>query len=79
MIIDKDGKLVTDLKPEEVEIYEDGREQKITNFSFNLSESTSPSRDVKQTAADKNAPAVPPSPWRLPPRTWGGPTSRCNG
>ncbi|HEX6186976.1 MAG TPA: VWA domain-containing protein [Pyrinomonadaceae bacterium] len=61
VITDKDGKLVTDLKPEEVEIYEDGREQKITNFSFNLSESTSPARDAKRTAADKNAPAPPPS------------------
>jgi VWFA-related protein len=61
VITDKAGKLVTDLKPEEVEIYEDGREQKITNFSFNLSESTSPGRDAKPTAADKNAPAVPPS------------------
>src|SRR5688572_30290929 len=33
VITDKNGKLVTDLKPEEVEIYENGREQKITNFS----------------------------------------------
>ena len=52
MITDKNGKLVTDLKPEEVEIYENGREQKITNFSFNLSESTSPARDAKRTAAE---------------------------
>src|SRR5687768_3429455 len=34
VITDKDGKLVTDLKPEEVEILEDGRPQTITNFSF---------------------------------------------
>ena len=61
VITDKNGKLVTDLKPEEVEIYENGREQKITNFSFNLSESTSTARDAKPTAADKNAPAPPPS------------------
>ena len=59
VITDKNGKLVTDLKPEEVEIYENGREQKITNFSFNLSESTSMARDAKP--ADKNAPAPPPS------------------
>jgi len=62
VITDKDGKLVTDLKPEEVEIYEDGREQKITNFSFNLSESTPTGRDAKPKAADKNAPPVPPTP-----------------
>ncbi|MGQ0761703.1 MAG: VWA domain-containing protein [Acidobacteriota bacterium] len=61
VITDKNGKLVTDLKPDEVEIYENGREQKITNFSFNLSESTSTARDAKPTAADKNAPAAPPS------------------
>ena len=61
VITDKNGKLVTDLKPEEVEIYENGREQKITNFSFNLSESTSTARDAKPNAADKNAPVAPPS------------------
>lgn len=61
VVTDKNGKLVTDLKPEEVENYENGREQKITNFSFNLSESTSTARDAKPTAADKNAPAAPPS------------------
>jgi VWFA-related protein len=60
VVTDKDGKLVTDLKPEEVEIYEDGREQKITNFSFNLSESVPASRDAKPTS-DKSAPPVPPS------------------
>lgn len=61
VITDKNGKLVTDLTPEEVEIYEDGRAQKITNFSFNLSESTSTARDAKTTAAGKNVPAPPPS------------------
>src|ERR1051326_7607672 len=34
IITDKSGKQVTDLKPEEMEIYEDGRQQKITNFSY---------------------------------------------
>ena len=34
VVTDKSGKLVTDLKPEEFEIYEDNHEQKITNFSF---------------------------------------------
>ncbi|MEP6945075.1 MAG: VWA domain-containing protein [Acidobacteriota bacterium] len=31
---DKKGKVVTDLKPDEVEIYENGQKQKVTNFSF---------------------------------------------
>jgi VWFA-related protein len=33
-VTDKKGKPVTDLKPEEVEIYENGEKQKIANFSF---------------------------------------------
>lgn len=64
VITDKNGKLVTDLRPEEVEIYENGREQKITNFSFNLSESTSTARDAKPTA-DKNAPPAPSAPVKV--------------
>lgn len=31
---DKKGKVVTDLKPEEIEVYENGKKQKLTNFSF---------------------------------------------
>ena len=61
VVTDKDGKLVTDLKAEEVEIYEDGREQEITNFSFNLSDAPATSRDLKPAAAAKNAPPVPPT------------------
>jgi VWFA-related protein len=34
VIVDKSGKPVTDLKPEEVRIYEDNRIQRITNFSY---------------------------------------------
>ena len=33
-VTDKNGKAVTDLKPEEIEIYENGERQKITNFSY---------------------------------------------
>jgi VWFA-related protein len=52
---------VTDLKPEEVEIYEDGRKQKITHFSFNATTTEQPEKDAKPVVADKNAPPVPPS------------------
>src|ERR1043165_9085859 len=47
VVTDSKGKLVTDLKPEEVEVFEDGRKQKISHFSFNLSETpvTAPIRD----------------------------------
>ena len=34
VITDRNGKIVTDLQPEEVQILEDGRPQKITNFSY---------------------------------------------
>ena len=63
IITDKSGKQVTDLKPEELEIYEDGRQQKITNFSYISTESgTAQPAEVKKPAApvDKYAPPVPP-------------------
>src|SRR5438552_11388361 len=48
VVTDKSGKPVTDLKPEEIEIFEDGRKQKITNFSYILAESS----EVRPTNAD---------------------------
>ena len=33
-VTDKRGRVVNDIKPEEVEIYENGVKQKITHFSF---------------------------------------------
>ncbi|HKC65828.1 MAG TPA: VWA domain-containing protein, partial [Pyrinomonadaceae bacterium] len=63
IVTDKSGKQVTDLKPEEMEIYEDGRQQKITNFSYISTESgTAQPVEVKkpEAPADKYAPPVPP-------------------
>ena len=34
VVTDRKGQPVPDLRPEDFEIYEDGRPQKITNFSF---------------------------------------------
>lgn len=34
VVTDSRGKIVTDLKPSEIEIYENGRKQALTNFSF---------------------------------------------
>src|SRR5438128_1419696 len=59
VVTDKNGKLVTDLKPEEVEIFEDGHKQKITHFSFNLSESAPTERVAKSAATNKTAPPIP--------------------
>ena len=62
VITDNHGKLVTDLRPEEVEIFEDGHKQKITHFTFNLSaETPALQRAAKTTAPDKTAPIAPPA------------------
>src|SRR5712664_150915 len=52
MITDRNGKPVADLKPEEVEIFEDGRKQKITHFSFNLAETPVTERPAKPAVAE---------------------------
>src|SRR6266478_2119604 len=61
VVTDKNGKLVTDLKPEEIEIFEDGHKQKITHFTFNLSESAPTERVARSAATDKTAPPIPTS------------------
>lgn len=62
VITDKSGKVVTDLKPEEVQIYEDGRPQKITHFSYNVTEIPEASAHSETPATvDKNAPPGPPT------------------
>ncbi len=60
VVTDKSGKLVTDLRPEEVEILEDGRSQKITNFSFVSTMSDTSQPATPAAPADKLAPPVPP-------------------
>ena len=59
-VTDKKGKIVTDLKPEEMEIYENGEKQKISNFSFVSNVRTTEEQPVR----DKSAKPVilPPSP-----------------
>src|SRR3989440_529996 len=59
VVTDKNGKIVTDLKPEEVQIFEDGRQQKITHFSYYVAESRSAGKPAKPITTDKNAPPVP--------------------
>ncbi|HWN08199.1 MAG TPA: VWA domain-containing protein [Pyrinomonadaceae bacterium] len=61
VITDKHGKIVTDLRADEVEILEDGKIQEITNFSFvslETGERSGPSGVNKPI--DKNAPPLPP-------------------
>ena len=58
VITDKNGKLITDLRPDEVQIFEDGHQQKITNFSFVAPEaSTTP--PVLSAPPGKNEPPLP--------------------
>lgn len=61
VITDKNGKLVTDLQPEEIEIQEDGRPQKITNFSFVSIESGTAQPIAPAAPVDKLAPPLPPA------------------
>jgi len=60
VITDKNGKLITDLRPDEVQIFEDGHQQKITNFSF-VNPETSTSQPLPSAPPDKNAPPLPPT------------------
>lgn len=64
-VTDKKGKIVTDLKPEDFEIYENGKKQTITNFSFI---SSSPETKTSPTPKpDKNEIGVPIPPIQIRP------------
>jgi VWFA-related protein len=52
-VTDKSGHVITDLKPEEVEVYENGEKQKVTSFSF-----VSNLRTTEERPKDKSAPSV---------------------
>ncbi len=60
VVTDKNGKPVTDLRPEDVEIYEDGKPQKITHFSFVSLATPENSSTEAIIKADKNASPMPP-------------------
>jgi len=59
-VTDKNGRPVTDLRNEDFEVYEDGRLQKITNFSFVSAESTeAPDKAAKTDSRSKGIVDVP--------------------
>ena len=61
VVTDKNGKLISDLRPDEVQIFEDGHQQKITHFSFVTSEPpVAPQPAAPAAPPDKNAPPLPP-------------------
>ncbi|HEX8773235.1 MAG TPA: VWA domain-containing protein [Pyrinomonadaceae bacterium] len=61
VVTDQKGMQVTDLGPEDFEIFEDKRPQKITNFSYvsNVTATTT-TANPSATARDKTGPPVPP-------------------
>ena len=59
-VTDKKGNVVTDLKPEEVEIYENGKRQDISNFSFVSNLKTAPPPEQNKEKP-KNAVPLPPT------------------
>lgn len=62
-VVTKDGKQVTDLTPEDFELFEDGRPQTITNFSYISNVSSVPSHLTVSSSApkDKTTPPVLPA------------------
>ena len=58
LVVTKDGKQITNLKPEDFEILEDGRLQKITSFTY---VSTSPSATISAPSSASNTETAPPS------------------
>ncbi|MDQ3743505.1 MAG: hypothetical protein M3444_03895, partial [Acidobacteriota bacterium] len=66
VVTDKQGHPVTDLRPEDFEVYANGRKQEVTNFSYiNAGPGAFAAPAPSPRAADKSAPPV--SPARLKP------------
>src|SRR3954463_16245446 len=63
-VTDKDGKIVSDLKPEDFEVYENGKKQDITNFSFIFSRAEKNSTDsttvIQTPSPNKTGIPIPP-------------------
>lgn len=63
LVLDKDGKQVTDLSAEDVEIWQDGKPQKIVNFAYINSdkspEETNETNKVPKKGGEKFIPAPP--------------------
>jgi len=59
-VTDKNGSIVRDLKPEDFEIYENGKKQEITNFSFVSVDNATRQTLVKSKEKDKLSIPLPP-------------------
>jgi hypothetical protein len=61
VITDKSGKLITDLKPEELQLFEDNRAQKITHFYYIAADTTAdPPTSKSIVVGDNKMLGVPP-------------------
>jgi VWFA-related protein len=65
VVTDKKGNVVTDLRPDEFKIFEDGKPQSITNFSYvRLTEQLATPPLESKVTTERSTPAVPPVPLR---------------
>lgn len=60
VVTDRSGRQITDLKPDELQIFEDGKRQKITHFAYVYSGSPESAPPSTARVVDKNAPPSPP-------------------
>src|SRR2546423_1136427 len=65
VVVTKDGKLVTDLRPEDFEILEDGKPQAITNFSYVSNVGPAGAVKIVSTAGSKDRTAPPVAPAKI--------------
>jgi len=66
-VLDKDGKIVKGLTADDFEIYENGKPQKITNFSFIELQPAKSNTTTEPVKRDKKSPLVPMTPTNLRP------------
>src|SRR5215207_11116362 len=62
VVTDKQGRHVADLRPEEFEVYVDGKRQEITNFTFVAGEPEAGRAAAPPARPDKSVKATPPPP-----------------
>ena len=58
-VTDKKGKIVSDLRPDEIEVYENGEKQSITKFSF--VNNARPTEETPAKPGEKNPTVLPPT------------------
>jgi len=63
-VTDKNGKIITDLKPEDFEIFENNDKQEITNFSFVTAGADASQTQIIPQTKEKNSVPLPPVPLR---------------